>query len=188
MTTPPPLSAVQLVGLLAEPERRQVAAALILGASETGDIATTAGVDARVAVDALERLRASGLVEGDARSGWVLLGEAFKLAARAAPRDEVDAGLDLEGVAVAEADERVLRAAFRDGRLVHWPSKRDKRLVVLDHIAQRFEPGRRYTERQVNAELATLHDDTAMLRRWLVDEGFCDRADGEYWRSGGTVS
>ncbi len=165
-----------------------MAAALILGASETADIAATAGLAVRDALDALERLRGGGLVEGDARSGWVLLGEAFKLAARSAPRSEPEPGIDLEGASVAAGDERVLRAAFRDGRLVQWPSKRDKRLVVLDHIAQRFEPGRRYTERQVNAELATLHEDTAMLRRWLVDEGFCDRADGEYWRSGGTVS
>lgn len=54
-------------------------------------------------------------------------------------------------------------------------------------MAQRFEPGERYTERQVNAELSSLYDDTATLRRYLVDEGFLDRADGEYWRSGGTV-
>jgi hypothetical protein len=26
-----------------------------------------------------------------------------------------------------------------------------------------------------------------MLRRYLVDEGFLQRADGIYWRSGGTV-
>jgi len=29
--------------------------------------------------------------------------------------------------------------------------------------------------------------DYAALRRYLVDEGFLDRADGVYWRAGGTV-
>ena len=83
---------------------------------------------------------------------------------------------------------RVLSRAFdAGGRLAHFPTKRAKRLIVLDHLAQLFEPGERYTERQVNAALAAVDDDTAMLRRWLVDEGFLDRAGGEYWRSGGTV-
>ena len=80
-----------------------------------------------------------------------------------------------------------LQAAFTDGRLDALPTKRTKRLVVLDHLAQRFEPGERYTERQVNASLAQVSADTATLRRYLVDEGFLDRAGGEYWRSGGTV-
>jgi hypothetical protein len=28
----------------------------------------------------------------------------------------------------------------------------------------------------------------ASLRRYLVDEGFLERAKGEYWRSGGTFN
>jgi hypothetical protein len=30
------------------------------------------------------------------------------------------------------------------------------------------------------------HDDTAALRRYLVDEGLLDREAGEYWRAGGS--
>ncbi|MGH9192666.1 MAG: DUF2087 domain-containing protein [Acidimicrobiales bacterium] len=40
---------------------------------------------------------------------------------------------------------------------------------------------------QVNAILRRFHEDVASLRRFLVDEGFLDRASGEYWRSGGGV-
>jgi len=32
-----------------------------------------------------------------------------------------------------------------------------------------------------------LHPDHAALRRYLVDEGFLERAGGIYWRTGGTV-
>jgi hypothetical protein len=39
----------------------------------------------------------------------------------------------------------------------------------------------------VNLMLGKWHADTAALRRYLVDEGFLDRADGVYWRAGGTV-
>lgn len=85
--------------------------------------------------------------------------------------------------------DAVLRAFLdADGRLRTMPAKHSKRIVVLDHIAQRFEPGRRYDEIEVNRELRGVHDDVASLRRHLVDEGFMTREAGVYWRSGGTVA
>lgn len=85
-------------------------------------------------------------------------------------------------------DERVLRAFLTDdGRLHTIPSKRAKLLVVLDHLAQAFEPGRRYPEAEVNEMLQRLHPDHAALRRYLVETLFLTREDGVYWRSGGTV-
>ena len=84
-------------------------------------------------------------------------------------------------------DQRVLETFIRDGRLVLMPTKRSKLLVVLDHLAQQFEPGRKYTEAEVNETLQRFHDDYAALRRYLVDEGFLSRESNVYWRSGGTV-
>ena len=80
----------------------------------------------------------------------------------------------------------MLRAFVRDGRLVSIPAQRSKRLVVLDMLAQEFEPGERYSERKVNAILRKWNDDTAALRRYMVDEGILDRESGEYWRAGGS--
>jgi hypothetical protein len=67
------------------------------------------------------------------------------------------------------------------------PARRSKRLVVLDHIARVFEPGVSYQENEVNAYLRAFHSDYAMLRRYLVDEGFMSRDHGRYWRTGGGV-
>jgi hypothetical protein len=84
--------------------------------------------------------------------------------------------------------EQVLRAFFDDeGRLTSIPAKHAKRLVVLDRLAQLFEPGERYPETEVNRRLRAAHDDVAALRRYLVDEGFLSRDGGIYWRTGGTV-
>ncbi len=74
-----------------------------------------------------------------------------------------------------------------NGRLEQMPAKRSRRLVVLDQVARTFEPGHRYPEREGNDVLRTFWPDYAALRRYLVDEGFLDRADGVYWRAGGTV-
>jgi hypothetical protein len=82
---------------------------------------------------------------------------------------------------------KVDRAFFDDGRLRRMPAKRSKRLIVLDRLAQLFEPGRTYREQAVNDALVTVHPDYAMLRRYLVDEGFLAREFGWYWRCGGTI-
>ena len=109
------------------------------------------------------------------------------MAARAAAASAA-AGLEPRARSdVPAEDAKVLRAFVRDGRLLSIPTARSKRLVVLDRLAQEFEPGRRYGEATVNLMLGRWHPDTAALRRYLVDEGFLDRADGQYWRTGGSV-
>jgi hypothetical protein len=82
-----------------------------------------------------------------------------------------------------------LRAFVRDGRITAVPAKRTRRRLLLDRIAQAFEPGRRYPEAEVDQILKAVFDDHCALRRYLVDEEFMSRtADGLYWRAGGTVS
>jgi hypothetical protein len=84
-------------------------------------------------------------------------------------------------------DDRVLRNFLTaDGRLHTIPTKHAKLLVVLDHMAQSFEPGRSYPEAEVNAIIERFHPDYAALRRYLVDNQFLTREDNVYWRSGGT--
>ena len=92
----------------------------------------------------------------------------------------------------ADAEERARAGVLRsflgaDGRLRVMPARRAKRLAVLDHLAQVFEPGVRYPEVEVNRLLRAVHDDVAMVRRYLVDEGFLGRENGSYWRVGGSV-
>ena len=81
-----------------------------------------------------------------------------------------------------------LRPYVRGGRISVMPAKRAARLVLLDRVAQAFEPGRRYPEQAVNEILKAVYDDHAALRRYLIDEALLSRSpDGTYWRSGGTV-
>lgn len=178
------LDAGALAGLLADSDRRAAFAALVLGATTFDEVQRATGLDAKAAGRALSRMVESGLVERGSDGGLHLLAEAFALAARAAsPAAEPspDDGSDPDTT-------KVLRAFVRDGRLTSIPTSRSKRLVVLDVLAQEFEPGRRYSEPMVNLILGRWHADTAALRRYLVDEGFLDREGGEYWRMGGTVS
>lgn len=79
-------------------------------------------------------------------------------------------------------DRKVLHdVLLPDGKLKVIPSQRKKREVVLRHILNDFQPGRHYSEKQVNDILARYHADTATLRRELIAYKMMDRAEGEYW-------
>jgi len=179
-----PLNSAQLVRLLAEPTRRRIVAALTLhgGACSAAEIADATELSLRSVVDAVDRLVGAGLVEANGDS-FGLNDHIFEQAARAEapakpPSDHGDQPVDIA---------RVLDVAFTDGTLVQWPSKRTKRLVVLDHLAQNFDIGKRYSEAEVNDRLREFNDDVATTRRYLVDEQFLDRGNGQYWRCGGTI-
>jgi AcrR family transcriptional regulator len=94
---------------------------------------------------------------------------------------------EFQRAAAANADEVLRRFFDPDGRLKTLPAKQSRQLAVYDLLAQRFVPGVRYTEIEVNRELMAVYDDYVTLRRGLIDYGLMDRANGEYWRSGGTV-
>lgn len=94
---------------------------------------------------------------------------------------------DFQRAVAANADAVLRRFFDPDGRLKTLPAKQSRQLAVYDLIAQRFVPGVRYTEIEVNRELMGVYSDYVTLRRGLVDYGLLDRANGEYWRSGGTV-
>lgn len=72
-----------------------------------------------------------------------------------------------------------------EGRLTAFPAKRKKKIHALFYLAQKFEPGRDYTERETNELLVAWHTfaDPATLRRELYDYRFLDRSrDGRVYR------
>ena len=166
-----------LVGLLAEPTRMRVFAAIVLGASNAADIRERTGLTVRQTAEALRRLTAGGLVRGPSLQANI---EVFKEVAAAAGPGRVDEPLDPDRERAA-----VLRAFLADGKLVSFPAAHGKRRIILEHIVSVFEPGVRYSEREVNAILRAWHADHVTLRRYLVDADLMNRDQGFYWRIGG---
>jgi len=77
---------------------------------------------------------------------------------------------------------KVLRTFIKRGRLVQFPAQLKKRQVVLGRILQEFEPGRKYTEHEVNLVLLEFNEDVASLRRGMIEYGYMQREKGVYWR------
>lgn len=175
--------AERLLGLIADPDRLRVVSALALGAINSADVREMTGLDPKTIEKSLARLIAGDLVvREDDGSARLRTEELLSVARSAAKRRDVEDGLE-----APESVGLVLRRFFRAGRLTQIPMQRSKRLILLDFLAQSFEPGRRYSEREVNDNLSRYHDDVATLRRYLVDEEFMERERGRYWRTGGSV-
>ncbi len=61
-----------------------------------------------------------------------------------------------------------------DGRVKAWPAKRAMQRLILEYVSEKFEPGRVYSEKEVNAILEKWHtfNDYFILRRGLIEERF----------------
>lgn len=81
-----------------------------------------------------------------------------------------------------DLERRTLRDFFHGARLNEIPAAPARRLHVLRWLVEQLEPGRGYTESEVNQLLLRHHPDFAALRRYLVDAGLVDRRDGTYRR------
>ena len=85
-----------------------------------------------------------------------------------------------------EEQKKILAKLFPEGdggRLTTFKLKEKQRYVVLREIAKKFEPGRVYSEPEVNERIKEVYDDFVTIRRYLIEYGFIDRKpDGsQYW-------
>ncbi len=79
---------------------------------------------------------------------------------------------------------RVLERLFQGGRLLSWPAQYKRQFWVTEAVARAFEPGRAYSEREVDAILKDVYAvDHCTLRRFLVDLHFLERDHNIYWKA-----
>lgn len=73
------------------------------------------------------------------------------------------------------------------GRVTVLPQKQIKRAAVLEYLAQKFEPDRDYTEKEVNEICLAWHtfNDYFLVRRSLIEARLLSREpDGSrYWKA-----
>jgi hypothetical protein len=175
-SSPPP---ALVLGRLADARRLRVFSAVALGASSVSETAERAGLSEDETARALAHLAGIGLVrqgEGGLEVDTRVLAEAARAASTPRRRPEITG-------ATPEQEAVVRNFVTADGRLRALPAREGKRRLVLEWVATRFEPGRLYTEKEVNGVLLGVFDDPASLRRHLVDEGLFSRDAGTYRRT-----
>lgn len=178
------MDALDFLKTLLDPRRLAVVGLIAAAPHTLAELVARTEQRQRDIVATLAPLIQAGIVE---RAGetYRLIPAALRDMAHDLPQPPPPASQIMFGMTAQE--QAVLRRFFQGETLIEIPASRTKRLVVLERLALDFEPGVHYPEAQVNEMLERYHPDRAALRRYLVDEGFLDRAEGLYWRSGGRV-
>jgi ArsR family transcriptional regulator, arsenate/arsenite/antimonite-responsive transcriptional repressor len=135
----------------------------------------------------LSQLQEAGLLESRKDQYY----QVYSLAGDALRRPLSDVVFLAQPELAAEVEEdafrkKVLETFIRRCRLTHIPAQRSKQQIILERLAEEFEPDREYTELEVNRIPVEFHDDVAALRRGLISEGLMERAEGVYRRRVGT--
>jgi biotin operon repressor len=181
---------VEFFKALGDPNRLRIVGLLSSRPYTVEQLGEALGISVSTVSHHLSRLARTGLVASRTESYYnlyaldtdVLSAMAIMLLAHAKPtRPAAEQEL-------VDFDRKVL-AAFTttDGRIKAFPTQEKKIHVLLRHVLPGFSHGVRYTEKRVNEILKKFSDDTARLRRWLVDFGYMDRegGGGKYWRIDG---
>ena len=176
---------------LADASRLRVLGLLAHGEHTVGALAEALALKEPTVSHHLARLAEAGLVDaqmdGHAKLYRLRLDVVHGLAGRLLAHETLPAAAE-RLLAQAEPgpsafEAKVLRDFVQsDGTLTRLPVSQKKLQVVLRALVERFEPGRRYSEKEVNAALAKAHPDTASLRRAFIEYKLMARASGEYWR------
>jgi hypothetical protein len=172
----------EFLRIAVDPIRLAILGRAAVGAVDGDELADELGEDCRKVRREVRRLVETGLLTRDLRLDRAALRAVARAFPQAAPADPT-----LLSGPWTEDEAHQLAQWFSGSRLTGIPANRAKRRLVLERLAQEFEPGLRYGERTVNATLQVFHADHTALRRYLVDEGFLTRAEGVYWRTGGRV-
>ncbi|MFF2050189.1 DUF2087 domain-containing protein [Leifsonia sp. NPDC058194] len=147
-----------IVAALANVETRRLFAEIELGADLESAGAGLSPSRRQRALDALTRAGLVAVVDGSV----AVVGERFVRALRDAPARPARTGVD-----------RFLDA---EGRIDRFPSSAADRDALLRHIAAQVLPhGEAVGEAELGERLARFGDDTAALRRHLVDAGILGR-------------
>jgi hypothetical protein len=169
-----------IIRLVADPLRLALLGRAAEGSLVLDEVAAAFDTPKRKVAEAVGKLRAAGLITDDLR----LNEESLRTVAARLPSPEGAAEVVTRGP-WSDVERDILGRFFSGTRLTSIPTAKNKRLIILERLAQEFEPGLRYQERDVNFTLQLFHADYAALRRYLVDEGLLTRAEGVYWRTGG---
>ena len=168
---------------LADAKRVKIAGLLGVEALTSTQLAERLELDAKEVESQLDQLVDAGLAhkEGDA---YRLDNQAVEKFTRQVLAQSHPPAPEYEGDAF---EVKTLRGYLsRDGTLKSIPTQHKKLLVILKHLAKDFKPSAKYPESQVNQMLRHYHEDTAALRRYMVDNGLLQREKGIYWRSENT--
>ncbi len=172
---------------LADENRLKIVGLLSQQPCSVEQLAALLGLSVSTTSHHLSRLARAGLVQARADGHYYLYAlqtDVLQSMAKRLLKEDTLPTLS-EEVDLDAYDRKVLASFLdEDGRIRSLPSQEKKYLVLLRHVVKAFEPGVRYPEKKVNEILERFNEDTAELRRNLVEYKLMERegGGGAYWR------
>lgn len=164
---------------LADAKRLKIAGLLGVEALSPTQIAERLGIKPYEVQHHLEQHTLAGLAHKEG-SSYRLDSQALEKLPRQVLAQSRPPAPEYEG---DEFEVKTLRAYLSpDGTLKAIPTQHKKLMVILSHLVKNFTLGVQYPENQVNQMLRRFHEDTAALRRYMVDNKLLKREKGIYWR------
>ncbi len=173
---------------LAEPKRLQIVG-LLAQKSYTGEqLAALLGLSEGTVSHHLSYLVHAGLASAEAQGYYSVytlrLDRIHEIANRLLMREELP---KLAADVDVDAYDRKVLETFVDaeGRIRQFPAQRKKMEVLVRYALKAFEPGVRYTEKQVNEILERFNEDVTYLRRSCIEMKLMARESNgsAYWRT-----
>jgi hypothetical protein len=173
---------LQFFKALADANRLRVVGLLAHRPYSVEELATVLELRASTVSHHLSKLSSADLVRCEARGHYHLyslnLVSLHERARTLSSHDELRELAAIEGLE-DPYDRKVLSTFLEaDGRIERLPTKRKKLEVIFRHALRLFEDDGPWNEKEVNERLKTLSDDTAALRRGLIDYGWMTRDRG----------
>lgn len=79
--------------------------------------------------------------------------------------------------------ENIIKNYIKNNKIINIPRAEKKKIIILQYLLQKFQRNKRYTEKEVNEIIKSMHEDFATLRRYLIEYGFMARENNGsiYW-------
>ena len=176
---------MSLANALLDTDRLRIVARLVSAPANRMELAEATGLPHRELIRQLGLLHYFGLVKPvepaprhpDPYTPFALNEEAFRAARQSLGK--------LKGRKPRPTDARLmtLETFMPGGKLTVFPRKQEQMLIILDEVANKFEPNKQYKEQDINVILEEVNEDYCTLRRSLVDYGYLTRQRGVYMKN-----
>ncbi len=171
---------VKILKLLADETRLSIIKILAKEDSYVELIASRLSVTEATVCYHLKKMEQAGIVSASRSQFYII----YSLNRTLLEKSLIDMVLSSEAQVDTEEKYRkeVIANFFKYGRLVSIPVQQKKREIVLSEIVKDFEPGRAYTEEEVNGIIHRYHEDHCTIRREMIAFKLLGREGNTYFR------
>ncbi len=177
-------NALKIFKSLSDMSRLRIVQSLTKGEMYTELLAERLGLTPSTVSFHMKKLEDAGLVVSRKEQYYTVYSlnrnmlETSLLDAAASEPEEIDEQQKRE----REYRQKVIDTFFEYGKLKAIPVQRKKKLICYEVIAERFVPGKVYSEKELNDIIGPIHEDYCTIRRDMISEKILSRSGSEYVR------